>query len=269
MPGHSSLRVERQTGHLGAYVYGADIGSLAPHEAKDLARSLLNEHLVICFRGQEISPEQHLAFARAFGELYVQPVVVGKDGYPQIVEVRGTHALTESWHSDSTHSKRPPGLSILVARRLPEFGNDTAFASQHAAYESLSVPLQKFLGGLTATHRTLDNPVSSSYVGTGVAEVASHPVVRTHSITGRKALFVNSQYTRHIDDLAAPESAALLKFLCEHAAREEYTWRHHWQPGDMVIWDNAAVQHRVIGDRPRSDGVRLLDRITTLGEAPF
>lgn len=268
---YSTPRVVRQAGALGAYIYDINICDLPPDEARKLTRDALNEHQVICFRSQTITPDQHLAFARLFGDIYVQPSVAGKDGYPEMVEVRGTAGLTESWHSDSTHSRRPPGLSILVARRLPDFGNDTAFASQYQAYEDLSEGMKKLLAPLRAVHRTLDpgKVGSDAYVQTGVVEESVHPIVRTHAVTGRKAIYVSSGYTRSIEGLSAEEGKPILDFLYLHCTRPQYTWRHHWQPGDLLIWDNACVQHMVIGDRPRADGARLLDRVTVIGEEPY
>jgi taurine dioxygenase len=263
----TDIRVERQAGSLGAYVYGVDL-SLHVDSATfgQLFQALLDHH-VICVRDQRINPAQHLAFTRLFGEIYVQPAVAGMEGYPEIVEVRGTARLTESWHSDSTHSRRPPRLSLLVARSIPEYGNDTMFANQHAALEMLSPAMQQMLGALRAVHRTatVHDP---RYTHTGKVEESVHPVVRTHPDTARKALYVNSQYTRRFDGMTEEESRPLLTYLYEQSTQPNLTWRHRWRPGDVLVWDNASVQHQVVGDRPQGIG-RLLNRTTTLGEEPF
>lgn len=263
----TDVRVEPQAGALGAYIHGVDINTLSAAESRELIYGALNRHQVLCVRSQAMTPDQHLRFSSSFGDVYRQPVVQGKVDYPDIVEVRGTVPLTESWHSDSTHSKRPPALTILMARVLPDYGNDTMFANQHAAYWTLSPAMRAMLDPLKALHRT-STANSALYVGTGVVEESLHPVVRTHPRTGEKALFVNRQYTKHFDGMTEGESRPLLEFLYEHGARPEFTWRHRWRPGDLLVWDNASVQHCVVGDRPgKSD--RLLDRVTVLGEEPF
>lgn len=263
----TDIRVERQAGSLGAYVFGADLSRPVDPATFDRIFQALLDHHVICVRDQQIDPAQQLAFTRMFGEIYVQPAVAGMTGYPEIVEVKGTARLTESWHSDSTHSRRPPRLSMLVARSIPEFGNDTMFANQHAALETLSPAMQQMLGTLRAVHRTatVHDP---RYTHTGKVEESVHPVVRTHPNTARKALYVNGQYTRRFDGMTEEESQPLLKFLYEHCVQPNMTWRHRWRLGDVLVWDNASVQHLVVGDRPQECG-RLLNRTTTLGEEPF
>jgi taurine dioxygenase len=263
----SRVRVERQAGALGAYIYDVDLSEIvSPMDFRLIFDALLDHH-VICARDQRISPAQHLALTRMLGDIYVQPSVAGMEGFPEIVEVKGTSRLTESWHSDSTHSVRPPRLSILVARRLPEFGNDTMFANQHMAYETLSSAMRHMLDPLRAVHRTAD-VTDPRYSMTGKVEESTHPVVRSHPNTSRKALYVNSQYTRRFDGMSSEESQPLLQFLYKHSTQPHLTWRHRWRQGDVLIWDNASVQHLVVGDLTQ-DSNRVLNRTTTLGEEPF
>jgi len=269
VPEMTSVRVEPAAGSLGAYVHGFDIGADLDQEQKNYVRALMRQYHVVCFRGQSITPQQHRTFTvTVFGDFYIQPVVGGLEGYPEIIEVIGARKLTENWHQDSSHAVRPPRFSILVARELPPYGNDTQFANQHLAFERLSPGLQKVLQGLRAVHTTAKVPPSKDYaVYRTIDEQATHPVVRTHPETGRKALYVNSMYTRRFEDMTVEESLPLLQYLWAHCGRVELTFRHRWQPGDVVIWDNASVQHAVIGDMPEGTR-RYMQRTTTMDDVP-
>jgi taurine dioxygenase len=266
-PAKAASRVERQGGALGAYLVDLDLSNPLDTATFEFIFDALLEFHVICLRGQQISPAQHLAFSRLFGELYVQTAIAGMAAHPEIIEVKGTSRLTEGWHSDSSHSPRPPRFSCLVARIVPDFGNDTMFANQHAAYEQLSPAMQAMLAPLRAVHRTtaLTDP---RYSKTGQIEEHTHPVIRTHPNTSRKALYVNSQYTRRFDGMSEEESSPLLEYLYRQSTQPHLTWRHRWRAGDVLIWDNASVQHLVVGDMPQASE-RLLHRTTTLGEIPF
>jgi taurine dioxygenase len=138
------------------------------------------------------------------------------------------------------------------------------FANQYAAYETLSDGLKQTLHSLRAVHYGTELATQA-----GVSQEAvthSHPVVRTHPETGRRSLFVNGNYTRHFEGWTEPESAPLLQYLFAHAARPEFTWRHHWQAGDLLIWDNRCTQHAVIGDAAGAE--RVLHRVTIDGDVP-
>jgi taurine dioxygenase len=266
------IRVERQAGALGAHVFDLD---LTDSGNSALARDLILKHHVVCFRGQSITPRQHLAFARSLGEIYVHPSVNGLEECPEIVEVFGTLAQLECFHQDSTHSERPPRFSLLVARTLPPYGSDTHFANQHLAFEALSPNMREMLCSLRAVHRTRqktpeDAEKYKNYKAYGMAnETAVHPVVRTHPDTGRKALYVNGMYTKHFEGMTEEESAPLLQYLYRHCVQPHFTFRHRWRPGDALILDNASVQHAVIADMP-AGATRYMHRATTMDEdRPF
>jgi taurine dioxygenase len=258
------IRVEQQAGSLGAFVGGVDLAKpLGNAELAALRRAFLEQH-VICFRDQELAPAQHLAFAARWGEIFVHPYVPSIEGYPGIMQVYDPHPITVTWHSDTTHSRTPPRMSILVARKVPPFGGDTMFANQHAAFERLSPALQRVLEGLRAVHQGTEMAREGGLTQREVTAV--HPVVRTHPETGRKALFVNADYTRHFEGMTEAESRPLLEFLYAHACRPEFTWRHHWRVGDVLMWDNASVQHAVVPDVGK--GERILHRVTLCGDVP-
>jgi taurine dioxygenase len=265
-----SMVVERQAGSIGALIHGIDLATALTDDATaertvaDLRAALL-EHLVICIRDQgALTPEQQLAFARRWGHVLVHPYVPSIDGHPGIMEIYNTNAVTETWHADTTHVAKPPAMTMLLARTVPKAGGDTMFANQYAAYESLSEGLRATLRTLRAVHYGTELAKQAGVAAEAVTH--SHPVVRSHPETGRKSLFVNGNYTRHFEGWTEAESAPLLQFLFAHAARFEYTWRHHWQVGDLLIWDNRCTQHAVVGDT--GGARRTLHRVTIEGDVP-
>jgi taurine dioxygenase len=259
------MEIQRQAPALGARVTGIDLAQAIDDALFERIRAAFLEHHVLCFPGQEITPEQHYAFAARWGRIFVHPYVPSIEGQPGMMEVTDPHVITTTWHQDTTHSKFPPRMSLLVARKVPPIGGDTMFANQHLAFENLSPALQQVLEGLRAVHYGTD--LAQQQKGLSQAQVTSvHPVVRKHPDTGRKALFVNADYTRHFEGMTEDESRPLLAFLFERASLPQYTWRHHWKVGDLLMWDNASVQHCVVPDV--AAGGRSLHRMTIEGEVP-
>jgi taurine dioxygenase len=259
------IGIERQAGALGAFVWGVDLSKPLADGDFALVRKAFLEHHVICFRDQEITPAQHLAFAARWGEIFVHPYVPSIEGHPGIMQVYDPHPITVTWHSDTTHSKTPPRGSVLVARKVPPYGGDTMFANQHAALERLSPALQRLLEGLRAVHKGTEMAREGGLTEREVTAI--HPVVRTHPETGRKALFVNADYTRQFEGMTEEESRPLLEFLYAQAARPELTWRHHWRAGDVLMLEIASEQHAVVPDVGK--GERLLHRVTICGDVPY
>jgi taurine dioxygenase len=173
--------------------------------------------------------------------------------------------LTQAWHSDFTFAVEPPSVSILMARILPPVGGDTMFANQQLAYDTLSDTMKGIVGRLRAFHQGTVSYAERQGIPLSQIE-AVHPVVRTHPETGRRSLYVNAVYTKRIVGMSEEESAPLLAFLFEHAVRPEFTYRHRWLEGDLLMWDNRAVQHAVIGDVGGAE--RVLHRLTLKGDAP-
>ena len=248
--------VRRLAGALGAEVTGLDVRSVT---AADIAaiQQLLLEHLVIFLPDQAPSPDEHVAFARHFGRLEGHPNLGGGEGLPpelfELVASRG--GIADEWHTDITFDKSPPLMSVLHLVSCPEFGGDTMWSSLYAAYDALSPPLQELCEGLTALHDALPHNHPE--------KMTIHPVVRVHPETGRKALYVNSHFTRRIVELSAEESELMLGYLTRHISNERFTVRYHWRPGSIGIWDNRCTAHYVLND---FEGERVIQRATVMGD---
>ena len=236
----------------------------------------LAEHLVLFFRDQPMDVEAHKRFGRYFGELHIHPSTPGPQGHPEILPIHADansrRINGEYWHSDVSCEEEPPMGSILYLHTVPPCGGDTLFASQYAAYDALSSGMKVYLEGLTATHSG-DHIYRRNNALMGIPESgksyprASHPVVRTHPVTGRKALYVNGEFTTQIDGLSREESRAILDFLCEFGTREEFQVRFRWRAHSVAFWDNRCVQHQALWDYyPQTRSGR---RVTIRGDRPF
>jgi taurine dioxygenase len=274
-----TIEVRRVAGALGAEVLGVDLAHALDDDQVEALRSAWHEHLVLFFRGQDLTPAQFMAFAGHIGRPVEYPFVKGIDGYPEIIEVKKLAHETVNfggiWHSDTTYLAEPPMASMLLARETPPFGGDTLFANMYLAYETLSEGMRRMLDGLRAVSssakadvsRTREDRIKSDGRTDGRQEyVAEHPVVRTHPETGRKALYVNVAHTVRFVDMAEAESAPLLGYLFEHQARPEHTCRFVWQPGSIALWDNRCTQHNPVNDYHGHR--RVMHRITLAGDRP-
>jgi taurine dioxygenase len=271
--------IEPVSGALGAEISGADLASeLSEAEISTLRQALL-DHLVIFFRGQELSTEQFLRVARRFGTPIEYPFVRGLEGYPEIIEVvkepEERINFGGIWHSDTTYLDIPPMGSMLLAREIPPVGGDTLFANMYLAYESLSPGMRSLLEGLRAVNSSAkadvtrtreDRMRSAPSPRAESALVAEHPVIRTHPETGRKALYVNIAHTERFSGMTAEESAPLLDFLFRHQVRPEFTCRFRWSVGALAFWDNRAAQHNPVNDYHGYR--RAMLRITLAGDRP-
>ena len=260
---------------VGAEVHGIDLRKPLGNRAFQEVHDALMKHQVIFFRNQDITTEQHKAFGRMFGELHIHPAAPSPENHPEILVIHADEnskrVAGNGWHSDVSCDEEPPMGSILHLRTVPPSGGDTMFASMYAAYDALSESLKGYLSGLTAIH-------SGEHVYRGRYRVAvddrdrsfpesEHPVVRTHPITGRSALYVNSGFTTRIKQLADKESRALLDFLFEHIRTPEFQCRFIWQPNSIAFWDNRCVQHYAVWDY--FPAVRHGERVTIKGNRPF
>jgi taurine dioxygenase len=255
------IHVARQAGACGAIVTGVDVASVDDDTFEELHDAFL-EHHVLAFRDQVLTPEQQLAFASRWGEVFVHPYVPSIEGHPGIMEIYQMVDITETWHADVTFAERPPKITMLYARIIPEVGGDTMFASQHRAYEELSSGMQSMLQTLRAVHYGTERARDANLEPQQVT--CAQPVVITHPETGRRALYVNGNYTRHFENMTERESRPLLEFLYAHASQPEYTYRHRWQVGDLVMWDNRSVQHRGVHDHGSAE--RRMHRVTIQGD---
>ena len=258
------MTVTRLSGTLGARIEGLDLTEALDDETMGRLRELYDRYHLLVFSGQDVRPEHQVAFARRWGAISVHPGLTPIDGHPEVVEVYDpSNAIASTWHQDQTFLSSPPALSTLVARVLPEAGGDTLFANQHAAFERLSPTLRGVVEGLRAVHRRTVKEPNGNIIRFDAE--ATHPMAPHHPRTGRRALFVNSVYTVAIEGMTLAESAPLLEYLYEQATRPEISCRHHWTPGDVVLWDNRSLLHCVVND---ATGDRLLHKVTVAGDPP-
>jgi taurine dioxygenase len=276
-----SIRVTLLSPALGAQIDGLDLSQELAGATVSRLNELLVEHQVLFFRNQPITPHAQADFAARFGSLHVHPIYPVLPELAQIM-VLDTHPEflpdNDNWHTDVTFSQTPPLAGILAAKRIPPSGGDTLWSSSSAAYEALSLPLRTLLAGLTAEHsvaksfpadRWQSDPAFKERYERAVAKhpPVTHPVVRTHPVSGRKALFVNEGFTTHIKELKSEESKALLAYLYAHASRPEFTVRWRWQKDDIAFWDNRVTQHYAIADYLPER--RTMHRATVNGDRPF
>jgi taurine dioxygenase len=271
-----SLELERVTGTLGARVSGVDLTTADDQEISEVVAAVL-EHKVLFFPGQFLEPADQLAFARRLGHIDVAAFGPKHPDHPEMTVLdqqapRGQGA--DAWHTDNTYVAEPPSFTVLQSVLLPELGGDTCFADMYAAYESLSEPLRAMLGGLSATHdltKTLTRAIADGNSDADLSEMQAawppvhHPIVRTHPETERRALFVNGNFTTHIDGLTDAESAALLPMLLDHVGSPAFQCRFRWEPGTLTMWDNRCVQHYAVPDYTSR---RIMHRLTITGDAP-
>ncbi|MDR3538055.1 MAG: TauD/TfdA family dioxygenase [Acetobacteraceae bacterium] len=253
---YETISVDKLTPIIGAELSGVDLAQpLGNHQMAEIHRALA-ENLVIFFRGQHLSPEQHLAFGRNFGELHIHPAAPHAPGHPELMIIHADkdspRANGEGWHSDVSCDTEPPMGSVLYIRTCPPRGGDTLFASMYAAYEALSDRMKAYLEGLVAVHDG-EESYRGTYKNYGVADKpvyprAEHPVVRTHPVTGKKALYVNRGFTKRILGVPRDESRAILEYLWDHAEDPLFQCRFRWQENSVAFWDNRCVQHRAMWD---------------------
>ncbi|MFN3857922.1 MAG: TauD/TfdA dioxygenase family protein [Caulobacter sp.] len=274
-----SLVLTPLTPTIGVEVDGVDLSRpLSAAEVKALRQALL-DWKVLFFRDQEIDTDQHLAFARCFGELEVHPFAPQKPGYPEVLAIthdRESRGRENTWHSDVTWRLEPSLGSVLRALEIPPVGGDTLFADMYAAYDGLSEAVKAKIEGRTAMHDFAHFRLGLKKRGKTEAEIeafnrqypmAEHPVVRTHPETGRKAIYVNAAFTQYIVGMDRDESDALLAHLYAQAAIPEYQCRFRWEPGSIAFWDNRASQHYAASDY--WPAVRRMERVTIVGDRPF
>ena len=271
-----TLRVVPTTPTLGATVTGIDLANVTAGDIEAVIAAIL-EHKVLFFAEQNLSGEAQLAFARHLGEIDVAPFGPKHPDYPEMTvldQVSPKNQGADAWHTDNTYLPCPPSFTILQSVMLPELGGDTCFADMYAAFDALSPQMQAFLCELTATHdltKTLKRAIADGNADVDLATMQQqwppvhHPVVRVHPDTGRKALFVNGNFTTKIDGLTSAESEAFLSMLLEHISSPEFQCRHRWAGGTLTMWDNRCVQHYAVPDYTSR---RVMHRLTITGTKP-
>jgi alpha-ketoglutarate-dependent taurine dioxygenase len=286
----TSVTENTPTGTLGSAVtpltpaFGAEVcnADLRDPMWKTSLPALLDLHRVLVFRKQFLSHADQVMVGNYLGELTpAHPVVPGHPDHPEILELDGSKGgKNAQWHTDVTFVVRPHAASVLVADELPTVGGDTLWADLEAAYTKLSEPLRELVDKLEAVHRIaplaywgepFDTALSRDDATKLLEDSRSvppviHPVVRVHPRTGKPALFVNQGFTSHIVGFARHESDALLRLLFDHTTQPEFFFRHHWQPGDVVMWDNQATMHYAVDDY--GTAARRVRRVTVRGDEP-
>jgi taurine dioxygenase len=255
---------------LAAEIRGLDTTKPFDRETVERLKQALTQHLLLLWRDQSLMDDQLVRFGRYFGdpkphvreqpdrpieEIFVVSNVM-EDGKP--IGALGNGELT--FHSDLSYLPRPGSFSVVYAVEVPEKGGDTQWANCYAAYDALPDELRERLLELRAVHRHGEEEQNPPVP-------VSHPVIRTHPDTGRRATFVSPQFTRLILGVSDEESRSLLEVLFSHVSRPEFVWTHHWRAGDLVIWDNRCTLHR--REPFDSNDRRILKRTQMFGEEPF
>jgi len=280
------VSVEPTGAALAADIEGVDLsGALSPETVTAIKRAW-GDHLVLRFRGQALSDDDLMRFSRQFGELDWAPIAAAKDApegrqYVMVVSnvvengepIGQLGAYEAVWHTDMSYIAEPPSASALYSLEAPPSGGDTGFCNMYLAYETLAPELRRQIEGRVCRHDAsrnsagelrrgyVDAPDPSQTVG------ADHPLVRTHPVTGRKALFLGRRRNAYIPGLSLADSEALLDALWAHAAKDEFTWYQQWCAGDLILWDNRCVMHRRDAFDPATR--RVMHRTQIKGDRPY
>ncbi|ETO65799.1 hypothetical protein F444_16933 [Phytophthora nicotianae P1976] len=285
-PTFKNLLADATVKHLEPKI-GTEISNLQLHELTDTQKDelalLVAQRGVVFFRNQKISIQDQLALGRYYGHLHVHQTVGHAKGIPQVHVVENSLEVSEKrikaqalepvnlWHSDVSYERQPPSYTSFKVLTTPPTGGDTLWASAYEAYDRLTPQFKTFVEGLTAIHSSKHQAESAIINGKTLRRPIvefEHPVVRTHPVTGRKALYVNAQFTTRINNLSAAESDVVLRFLVQHIAQgHEFQVRYHWTKDAVAIWDNRATVHYATYDY--LPGNRHAVRVTPHGEIPY
>ena len=292
-----AISVKPSGGSLGADIENVDLSSDLASEDLEAIKQAWYGNLVLRFRGQKLSDDQLKRFSENFGKLDCAPIaavkakVAGEDRFVEVQSrdrqyvtiisnviengkaIGGLGAYESVWHTDMSYNPEPPSASLLYALEIPPSGGDTGFANMYLAYETLSPDLRRQIEGKVCRHDASRN--SAGELRRGFKDVtdpretpgADHPLVRTHPITKRKALFLGRRRNAYIQGLAVEESERLLNALWAHASRPELSWYQKWRVGDLVMWDNRCTMHR--RDAFDESSRRVMHRTQVKGDRPY
>jgi taurine dioxygenase len=267
------------TGAIGAVVDGVDLHDPLDDETAQALRDAINEHSVLFFHGQDLSEDEQLAFASTFGPVGQYPLakMLGGTAMSSIIEdTADSPPDADGWHTDVTWVSEPPAYAVLNAKVIPDHGGDTMWASLFAAYDSLSPVMQDLCCQLTVRHHSGDDfhERVSRNMGEEMAErimaafpPVEHPLVRTHPVTGRRALFVSGRFMDQIVGMHREESDALLAYLQTVVENPNVCVRWRWTEGDVAVWDEASTNHRALSDHYPAH--RVMRRCTVDGTRPY
>lgn len=273
---------------LGAEVRGLDISEPLSEDDILALKEAWADHIVLLFRGQKLTDDDLIRFSRHFGELDIAPASATdyagaqEKSRPEIWIISNVvengkpiGALGDKeaeWHTDMSYVDEPPMASVLYSLEIPDHGGDTSFANMYKAYETLPAELKRAVEGRLANHDSSTTSVGELRAGAGAvldvrqAPGAKHPMVRTHPVTGGKALYLGRRLNAYAEGLELADSERLLDALWAHCAKPEFAWTHQWRVGDLLIWDNRAAIHR----RDAFDGSqrRVMHRTQIKGDRP-
>jgi len=279
-----TITVKPQPTGFGAEITGLDLSKPLPAPVMAEVKAAWAAHGVVAFPDQPLSLDALEAFTLAMGGFGHDPYVKPMAGHPNVLELRRepdekATNFGAGWHSDWSFQAAPPAATLLRSEVIPPVGGDTLFVDACRAYEALSPTMQAMLAPLRAIHsasraygtqgvfakdtraRTMQIIVSEE-----ADKTQTHPLVRTHPVTGRKALFISPVYTVGVEGLTPAESEALLGYLFKHLTQDEFIYRHKWQAGMLLMWDNRCTMHFAEGGY---DGhLRLMHRTTVAGDVP-
>ena len=270
------------TDHTGAEVRGIDFTSIVDATARDRLNETFVDRGVLVIRGQKLSPHQLLDFVRLFGDVFPQHntrfaladcpeihFISNQDKFPD-----GRRYIPgEGWHTDHSNDPRPPKATVLHAVALPTTGGDTQFANMAAAYDALPEAMARRLEGLRAvhvyqsSHSTRQLMALPSTATERVPNAVLHPMVRKHPDNGRRSIYINPIRIEGILGLDNKEALPLLDELLAHSTAPRFQYRHKWEPGDVVMWDNRCVLHKANGDYDLNE-LRYLYRVMLKGSVP-
>lgn len=275
--GYKTITVEAVAPVIGVEIKGVDLTRPLPEEQFEELRDALANHCVVFFRDQpELAPEQQVAFGKRFGDLHVHPAAPTLEGNAEVFVIH-THKDSQvnnggNWHTDVSCDEEPPLGTILQLHKTPSAGGDTLFANMYAAFDALSDRMQEILSGMEALHES-EHIFRGRYSDRGVNDServypeALHPIVRTHPVSGRQALYVNRSFTTKIIGFSDKESKALLDFLFQHMEQPQFQVRFRWAKNSIAFWDNRCAQHLALWDYWPEE--RKGHRVTVKGERPF
>jgi taurine dioxygenase len=277
-----SFSIKPLSAHTGAEIRGVDLSQPLDDATRDGLNRAFVDHAVLCIRDQKLSAPQFLEAMKVFGEIFPQhnsrfavpecPAIHYISNQDKLEDGR-VYIPGEGYHTDHSNDEAPPKATALHAVKLPNTGGDTQFVNMYEAYDALPEVTKKRIDGLQAKHvyqskyseRKLPKlPGEKKKIETGAV---IHPLVRTHPKSGRKAIYINPIRIEEIVGLSEAETLPLLDELLEHSTQEKFQYRHKWQSGDVVIWDNRCLLHKANGDYPVAE-VRYLYRLMLKGERP-
>jgi len=275
-----SLSLKPLADALGVEVRGIDLSEPVPNEVVETLKQSLRDRLVLVVRDQNLSAEQYLSAVRLFGETMEQHLSdLLMEDHPEIAVLdsrqspmgddgRGIPLGSKDWHTDHTNHAKPPKMTAMYSLALPRSGGDTGFANMHLAYEALSKAEKAQLDPLKTVNRIENNSYVSDEHKKRFGVVQVHPLIRTHPETGRKAIYIHPGKTAKIEGLDEDKSKAFVNRLMTQAIQPEITYRHQWQLGDLVIWDNRSISHVAYRDYDHKEG-RIMQRVILAGDTPI